>query len=364
VQSRSRRRWVALVTTALALVLVVSACGGDDSDSGDDGDTNSSQPAGSSTEPVTLRLGYFGNTTHAPAIIGIEHGEFEAALGDNVTLEPSVFNAGPAAVEAIFGGALDASFIGPNPSINAYAQSKGEAVRVVSGTASGGAFLVVKKGLTAEGLGGTTLATPQLGNTQDVALRTWLKDQGYETDTAGGGDVKILPQENAQTLDTFKAGQIDGAWVPEPWATRLITEGGGEVLVDETDLWPDGKYVTTNLLVTTEFLDAHPDVIQDLITGLGDAIDFIEGSRTDAEQVVANGIEKASGKPIKPELVTASFDNIDFTLDPVPSSLLQGAENAESVGLLDPVDNLEGIYELKALNAVLAERGEAEVTAP
>jgi NitT/TauT family transport system substrate-binding protein len=154
--------------------------------------------------------------------------------------------------------------------------------------------------------------------------------------------VKLLPQENAQTLDTFKAGQIDGAWVPEPWATRLVQEGGGEILVDEKDLWPEGKYVTTNLLVTTEFLDAHPDVVQQLITGLGDAIDFIKGSPTDAEGVVAAGIEKATGKPIKPELVTASFANIEFTLDPVPSSLLQGVKNAEAVGLLDPVDNLEG----------------------
>jgi NitT/TauT family transport system substrate-binding protein len=368
VHTRPRRRSVALVTTALALVAIVllGACGSDDDDnSGSNGsETTDSQPASSSSEPVTLRLGYFGNTTHAPAIVGIEHGEFEKALGDNVTLKTSVFNAGPAGVEAIFGGALDASFIGPNPSINAYAQSNGDAVRVVSGTASGGAYLVVKKGLTAKGLKGKTLASPQLGNTQDVALRTWLKDQGYETDTAGGGDVKILPQDNAQTLDTFKAGQIDGAWVPEPWATRLITEGGGEVLVDEKDLWPDGKYVTTNLLVTTEFLDAHPDVVQQLITGLGDAIDFIKESQTEAEQVVADGIEKATGKPIKPELVTASFANIDFTLDPVPSSLLKGADNAQAVGLLDAVDNLEGIYELKELNAVLDERGEAEVKAP
>jgi NitT/TauT family transport system substrate-binding protein len=348
----------------LVLVLVVAGCGGDDDDDSNASNTTAGGDTTTavSTEPVTLRLGYFGNTTHAPAIVGLEHGEFEKSLGSNVTLETTVFNAGPAAVEAIFGGQLDASFIGPNPSINAYAQSNGEKVRVVSGTASGGAYLVVKPGITAEGLAGKTLATPQLGNTQDVALRTWLKDQGYETDTAGGGEVKILPQENAQTLDTFKAGQIDGAWVPEPWATRLVDEGGGEILVDEKDLWPDGKYVTTQLLVTTDFLDKHPDVIQQLIAGLGDAIDFIKASPTDAEAVVAAGIEKATGKPIKPELVTASFANIDFTLDPVPSSLLQGAKNAEAVGLLDPVDNLEGIYDLKPLNAVLKDRGEPEVT--
>jgi NitT/TauT family transport system substrate-binding protein len=347
----------------VALALGVAACGGDDDDSSTaSATTAASSQATASTEPVTLRLGYFGNTTHAPAIVGIEHGEFQTALGSNVTLKTSVFNAGPAAVEAIFGGALDASFVGPNPSINAYAQSKGEAVRVVSGTASGGAYFVVKPDVTETNLKGKTFATPQLGNTQDVALRSWLKDKGLETNSAGGGDVKIIPQENATTLDTFKAGQIDGAWVPEPWATRLVKEGGGKILVDEKDLWPRGKYVTTNLLVTTKFLDAHPDVVQNLIVGLGKSIDFIKNSPTQAEQVVADGIQKATGKPIAADLVTASFKNIDFTLDPVPSSLLKGAQNAQALGLLDPVSNLKGIYDLKPLNAVLKDRGEVEVT--
>jgi NitT/TauT family transport system substrate-binding protein len=353
-----------IVALVMALAIGLAACGGDDDDSSNA--SNTTAAGGSSTtantEPVTLRLGYFANTTHAPAIVGIEHGEFQKTLGENVTIKTSVFNAGPAAVEAIFADQLDASFVGPNPSINAYAQSNGDAVRVVSGTASGGAYLVVKAGLTAKNLKGKTLASPQLGNTQDVALRTWLKKQGYSTDTAGGGDVKVLPQENAQTLDTFKAGQIDGAWVPEPWATRLVTEGGGKVLVDEKDLWPTGKYVTTNLLVTTKFLDAHPDVVKNLITGLGDSIDFIRNSPAAAEKVVADGIETASGKAIAANLVTASFKNIDFTLNPVPSSLITGAKNAEALGLLDPVSNLRGIYDLKLLNEVLKDRGEAAVT--
>jgi NitT/TauT family transport system substrate-binding protein len=237
-------------------------------------------------------------------------------------------------------------------------------VRVVAGTASGGAYFVVKPDVTDDDLEGKTFATPQLGNTQDVALRSWLKDKGLNTTTAGGGDVKIIPQENATTLDTFKAGQIDGAWVPEPWATRLVTEGGGKILVAEKDLWPEGEYVTTNLLVTTKFLDAHPDVVQNLIAGLGNAIDFIANSPAEAEKVVADGIQKATGKPIAGDLVTASFQNIDFTLDPVPSSLLKGAENAEALDLLDPVSNLAGIYDLKPLNAVLEDRGAAEVTVP
>ena len=163
----------------------------------------------------------------------------------------------------MFADALDITFIGPNPSINAYAQSNGEAIRIVAGTTSGGAYLVVKPDITsAEDLRGKTVATPQLGNTQDVALRSWLKDQDLSTDTSGGGDVAIKPQENADTLTAFKDGSIDGAWVPEPWATRLIKEGGGKVLVDEKTLWPDGKYVTTQLIVRTKFLEQYPGTVK------------------------------------------------------------------------------------------------------
>src|SRR5262245_26217914 len=188
---RSRRRLGAFAPLALALVLalVLAACGGDDDSSSSSDTTAGTGATAASNEPVTLRLGYFPNVTHAPAIVGINHGEFQKALGSNVTRKTSVFHAGPAAVEAIFGGALDASFVGPNPSINAYAQSKGEAVRVVSGTASGGAYFVVKPNLNEDNLKGKTFATPQLGNTQDVALRTWLKDHDYTTNTSGGGDV-------------------------------------------------------------------------------------------------------------------------------------------------------------------------------
>jgi NitT/TauT family transport system substrate-binding protein len=324
-------------------------------------------PAGASTsaqsDPVTLRLGYFPNVTHAPAIVGVESGLFEDKLGDGVDLQLSNYNAGPAAVEALFADALDATYIGPNPSINAFAQSNGEVIRIISGAASGGAFLVVKPDIKkAKDLKGTTLASPQLGNTQDVALRSWLKKQGLSTDVNGGGDVSIVPQDNALTLAAFEAGDIDGAWVPQPWAERLISEGGGKVLVDERDLWPGGKYVTTQLIVRTEYLNDHPDVIQKLLEGQVAANDFIKTNRSVAENLVAKGIEKATGKPIAPELVTATFDTVTFTNDPIASSLKKSAKAAESVGLLDPVD-LKGIYDLKLLNKVLKKAGEPTVSA-
>src|SRR3954467_127047 len=229
------------------------------------GVSSSKKSATGSSQHVDLRLGYFPNITHAPALVGLQQGIFGQALGTDVTLQPKSFNAGPAALEALFSDALDATFIGPSPSITAFTRSHGDAVRIISGTASGGAALVVKPSINSPAdLKGKKLASPQLGNTQDVSLRTYLGTQGLKTDPQGGGDVSILPQDNAQTLDTFRSGAIDGAWVPEPWVTRLVQEGGGKVLVDEKTLWPDGKFVTTNLLVSTKFLKAHPDVVKNL----------------------------------------------------------------------------------------------------
>jgi NitT/TauT family transport system substrate-binding protein len=312
---------------------------------------------------VTLRLGYFPNVTHATAIVGVESGLFREKLGNNVQLATSTFNAGPAAIEALNSGAIDATYIGPNPAINAYAQSDGEAIRIISGATSGGAFLVVKSNIkSAKDFKGKKVASPQLGNTQDVALRTYLKKKGLKTDTAGGGDVSIVSQENAQTLDLFKQGEIAGAWVPEPWATRLVQEGGGKILVDERKLWPQGRYVTTHLIVRTEFLKDHPAAVKKLLEGQVAANDLIKDDSTRAQQLVGQGIDKATGKPIAPELIAASFQNLVFTNDPIASSLRKSAKDAEAVGLLKHVD-LKGIYNLKLLNQVLTQQGEPSVKA-
>jgi NitT/TauT family transport system substrate-binding protein len=344
---RSIARALATVTVAVAALTVPAVASAAPDRGGDDS--------------VTLRLGFFPNVTHAPALVGVEGGLFEDNLGSNVTLETSTFTAGPEAVEAIFSDALDVSYIGPNPAINAFAQSGGEAVRIISGAASGGAYLVVNPDIEKpRDLEGKTIATPQLGNTQDVALRTYLKDKGFETDTTGGGEVSILPQDNAQTLELFRSGDIDGAWVPEPWATRLIDEGGGKILVDEADLWPGGRYVTTHVIVRTEFLEENPDVVKQFLEGQVAANDLIADDPEQAQELVGEAIEELTGKPIAPELVAASFENIEFTNDPVASSLRESAKNAEAAGLLEPVD-LDGIYSLKLLNQVLRTVGEPKV---
>jgi NitT/TauT family transport system substrate-binding protein len=364
---RSRRGRLAVL--GLAALAVLGACGSDGgSDSADTTAAAGTEPAGStateaSTEPVTLRLGYFPNITHATALVGVGKGIFEEHLGDNVTFETSTFNAGTEASEALFAGAIDMTYIGPNPAINAYAKSSGEAVRIISGATSGGAFLVVKPEINSvEDLKGKTLATPSLGNTQDVALRAWLKENGLETDEAGGGDVSIAPQENSQTLQTFVSGDIDGAWVPEPWATRLIQEGGGKVLVDERDLWPDGQYVTTHLMVSTKFLEEHPDVIKQFLEGQVAANQWVNANSDEAKTITNDEIGKITGKPLKPEVIDSAWANLTFTDDPIASSLIGSAEDAVAVGLLDPVDNLEGIYDLSILNQVLAAAGQPEVS--
>jgi NitT/TauT family transport system substrate-binding protein len=344
---------------ALALGLVAAACGGDDDDSSDAAGAGTTaadtQPSG------TLRLGYFPNVTHAPAIIGVEDGLFADALGD-ASLETFTFNSGTEASEAILSDSIDATFIGPNPAINAFAQSDGE-VKIVAGTTSGGAALVVSQDITSpEDLAGKTLATPSLGNTQDVALRAWLADQGYEVDETGGGDVKITPQENADTLTAFQAGDIQGAWVPEPWATRLVEEGGGHVLVNEKDLWTDtdGQFVTTHLLVRTDYLEEHPANVKALISGLLDAIDEANDDAATAEATTNDGIEKITTKRLADDIIAGAWGNLTFTADPVATSLEKSKDDAVAVGLLDDVD-LDGIYDLSILNDLLAERGEPEV---
>jgi NitT/TauT family transport system substrate-binding protein len=286
-----------------------------------------------------LRLGYFPNITHAAALVGVEDGIFARQLGAT-RLETFTFNAGPAAIEALLSGSLDASYIGPNPAINGHVKSKGEAVRIVAGATSGGAFLVVRPDITTpELLKGQQVASPQLGGTQDVALRTWLKDQGMTTDTAGGGDVSVVPQENAQTLERFREGKIAGAWVPEPWASRMVIEGGGKVLVDERDLWPGRAYTTTVLLVRAQFLKEHADRVEALLRGHVEATAWLNANKAAAPAKVNAALEKMTGKKIAEEVIVRAFAALTFSTDPQLASLEKCARDAEALGLL----KLEGV---------------------
>lgn len=247
--------------------------------------------------------------------------------------------------------------------MNAHSKSKGEAVRVISGSASGGVALVVKPDInSAADLKGKKIATPQLGNTQDVAFRYWLKEQGLTATKEGGGDVSVVPQENAQTVETFHSGAIQGAWVPEPFVSRLVNDGG-KVLIDERDLWPDNKFVITNLIVSTKFLKAHPDVVKALVAGQVASNDYLHENEAESQQAISDHIGKITGKPLDLDLIAQAWKTIEFTNDPIPSSLKTGLDHAVEVGLTEPVD-LNGLYDLSYLNEALKSAGEPEVAQP
>jgi NitT/TauT family transport system substrate-binding protein len=310
----------------------------------------------------TLRLGYFPNLTHATPLVGVARGFFQRSLGDT-RLTTQTFNAGPAAVEALFSGDLDAAYLGPSPAINAWAKSRGSAIRIVAGATSGGASLVVRPGITGpEDLRGKHIATPQLGNTQDVALRAWLRDHGLTASSAtGDGDVDVEPTDNATTLQLFQTGRLDGAWVPEPWASRLVLDGGGTVLVDERSLWPQGRFVTTHLVVRTEFLERHRETVRALLAGQVDTNAWIVANPAEARTVVNDELTRLTGRPLSERVLARAFDQISVTDDPLAASLRTSADHAVRAGLLEPVD-LKGIYDLGPLNEVLAERHQPPVS--
>ncbi len=340
-----KTRFAALGLTILAGTGMLAACGNSDA---------------SSDSSTTVRLGFFPNITHATALVGVQKGIYTKYLGK--APKALTFNAGPAATEAIFSGAVDATYVGPNPAINAYAKSHGQAIKIIAGAASGGAALIVKPSIkSAADLRGKKIATPQLGNTQDVALRYWLKQQGLKTDKNGGGDVHVVPQDNSQTLTAFAQGQIDGAWVPEPFASRLILEGKGKQLVNEASLWPGGKFVITTLIVRTEFEKKHPDLVKKLLQAQVEANAFINSNRAEAEKSANAELQALTGKPLKQNILDSTFKNVSFTNDPVASSLAASAQHAEQIGLLDHVD-LKGIFDLGPLNEVLKAKGEPAVS--
>jgi NitT/TauT family transport system substrate-binding protein len=344
----------------LIAVLAVTAAIGTAACGGGGGRKTSRKTSGKTSAPTTVRLGYFPNVTHAVALVGIEKGILANDLGTDKLDTSKSFNAGPAATEAILSGAIDATFIGPSPSITAFTQSHG-AVKIVSGAASGGAGLVVKPTITSvDDLRGKTIATPQLGNTQDVALRAFLESKGFTTDTQGGGDVHIKPQDNSQTIDTFKQGTIDGAWVPEPYLSRLVIDGGGKVLVDERTLWPQGQWVTTNLLVRTAFLKDHPDTVKRLLNGLYDTVQYIKTNGADAQAAANEQLGTLTGKKLSTDVISAAFGNLSFTVDPLASTLRKQAQDAQAAGLLNS-PKTDGIYDLELLNEVLKAKSQAAV---
>ena len=315
-------------------------------------------PARAQSTRVTVRAGYFPNVTHSQALVGRARGRFEQALGPDAHIEWKVFNAGPSVIEALFAGALDLAYVGPNPAVAGYVRSKGEALRVIAGATSGGAALVVRTtGIQKpDDFHGMKIATPQLGNTQDVALRAWLQAHNLKTRDKGG-DVLVIPIANPDQLTLFLKGEIDAAWAPEPWASRLIQEANARLFVDERDLWPNRQFVTAHLIVRTSFLREHPDVVKNWLRAHVELTEWINAKPTEAKQIVNQQIQKDTGKALPPKVLDESFSRLQVTYDPIRTSLLTSAQQAYDAGFLGRErPDLSGLYDLAPLNEVLLEK--------
>ena len=312
--------------------------------------------ANQSSDAGRLRVGYFPNITHAQALIGFADGTFARALGADAKLDAKIFNAGPAAIEAMFAGQLDLAYIGPNPAINGYVKSKGAALRIIAGATSGGAVLVVRADAgiaTARDFRGKKIATPQIGNTQDVAARAWLIKQGLKLKEQGG-DTQVVPTANPDILTLFLKKEMDAAWVPEPWGARLVREANGKIFLDERDLWADGKFVTAHVIVSAKFLREQPVRVEKFLAAHVELTERINADPASAKQKLNAEIERLTGKPLPTQVLDDAWARQTITYDPIRASLIGSADAAFELGFLgDAPPNLDGIYDLTLLNRVL-----------
>lgn len=340
-----------LLASALAVLAFAGALTGCSRAGGSDA------PAADQGPASEVRLGYFPNVTHAPALIGVEKGFFAKELG-STKLTTQTFNAGPDEVNALLGNSLDVAFIGSGPAINAFTKSKGT-IQLVSGAVSGGAQLVVKPDVTGvAGLAGRTIATPQLANTQDVALKKFLAEHKL-TD-----QVKITNLDNPKTLDAFRKGEVDGGWLPEPWASRLVADAGAKVLVDEKTLWPGGRFPSTVVIVRSEFLQQHPDTVRALLAGELAAIDWAKSSPAEAKTTVNESLKKLAGSALNPAVLDRAFAGIELTTDPIPGEFKQLAQDSVTAGVVTSAVALKGFADFGPLNKALGARQLPAVESP
>lgn len=310
-----------------------------------------------------IRIGYFPNINHAQAVIGLGSGDFQKSLGD-VRIETQIFNAGPSAIEALFANQVDVTYVGPNPAINGYIKSECESLRIIAGASSGGAVFVIRNdsGINSvDDFAGKKFASPQIGNTQDVALRAYLLKNGYKT-TENGGNVEVIPARNPDILTLMLKKEIDGAWMPEPWGAKLVKEANGKIFLDERDLWPQGKFVTAHVIVNTAYLKNHPDIIKKLLAAHVDETQWINKNKEESFKVFNTELEKLTGKTIPADELQESFSRMEITYDPVKDSLFKSANDAFEIGFLgDTKPDLSKIYDLQLLNSVLEEKGLATI---
>jgi NitT/TauT family transport system substrate-binding protein len=323
-------------------------------------------PPTGTPEKQKLRVGHFPNLTHAQGVIGhaltrAGKGWFEERLGPNVEIEWYVYNAGPTAMEAMLAGSIELTYVGPNPALNAYIRSEGDEIRIVAGAASGGAALVVQPDGRIQkdaDFKGRRIATPQLGNTQDVAARAFLKSKGFKI-TQTGGDALVLPTANADQLALFQKGDLDAVWTVEPWVTRLELEAQGKVYLEEKALWPEtqGRYVTTHLVSSVAFLAEEPELLRRFVTAHVELTDWINAHPDGAKRLLNAEIEAETSKGIPAAVLERAWGRIEITHDPVSPSLRRSAKDAHAAGFLEKDPDLSRIYALDTLNQVLGQKG-------
>ncbi|MDQ3199732.1 MAG: ABC transporter substrate-binding protein [Verrucomicrobiota bacterium] len=284
-------------------------------------------------DKVTIRFGHFPNITHAQGVIahGLSRqgkGWFEQRLGPNVKIQWFTYNAGPSAMEAIFAGSLDLTYVGQGPALNAYFKSEGEEIRVISGAADGGAALVVR----ADGpikapadFRGKTIATPQLGNTQDISCRAWLKAQGFKV-TLIGGDVKVLPVANPDQLGAFQAKQVDAVWTVEPWVTQLEREGNGRVFLDDTQV------LTTWLVSSAKFLEQHREMAAKIAAANAELTQWIQANPAEAQKILAAELKEETKAALPPESIAKAWQRIKFTTEVSPELVKKAVQDGRDAG--------------------------------
>jgi NitT/TauT family transport system substrate-binding protein len=310
-----------------------------------------------------VRIGYFANLNHAPAILGLSDGDFQKYLGPSTTIKTYLFTAGPTEMTALLAGQLDMAYVGPSSAISPFISSNGTALKIVAGVSNGGAVFVVRNGANITSVAnftGMTFAAPQLGNTQDVALRSFLLRNHYVV----GTNVTVIDTSNANILTLMTQGKIDGAWVPEPTASELIYQANAHVFLDERSLWPGGNFSTAELVVSTSFLNAHPDVVKKIIEAdVNDTI-WINNHPTQAATLIDNQIANlTSTTPINATVFNNASQYLTFTYDPLEASVAQQAQNAYELGFLGTTaPNLNGLFDLTLLNQVLQADGLPQVT--
>ncbi len=312
---------------------------------------------GSTRSADEVRLGYFANVTHAQAVLGVDSGDFAAAVAP-AKLTTRIFNAGPSLVEALFAGEIDIGYVGPSPALNAHLQSRGKGIRVIAGVAANGVVIVARAGAgieKMEDLKGKRVATPQLGNTQDVSARHYLLKVLGQSNTDN-----VIPVPNSEQASMMSRGEIDAAWAVEPWGSRLIADAGAKAIGEEKDLWPDKTFVLTLIVVSPEYLANHADVVEKLLESHCAWTSRLVADPSKHAAQLESALEKLTGKKLSSKIITDSLARVKFTNDPLPESMKTFAQWAFDLGHAKGVPNVNTLVDTSLLARVQSKIGSPE----